>query len=224
MTSTSPEQAPPAVGQTEPSRAKRLRKTPEERRGEIIEAAVRLIGERGYNGVSVQDVADAVGISKQGVLRHVGSKDGMMSMLYREVYNASATPDDFLRSGLPGSTPDDLRYPAYLRFLVRHNATRRMMVQLFTMLEAESFNPGHPLYDEFRNRRDGIWLTHSQYPWRIPPQIGGWKHMRPTVRKAMEVMDGIQIRWLRDPPIDLVEEWAEFEPLLFPSPIWDDYR
>lgn len=203
----------------------RTRKSPEERRREIIDAAARLIGERGYNGVSVQDVADEVGISKQGVLRHIGSKDGMLSMLFREVYNTSATPEDFMASGLPGSSPDDLHFPAYLRFLVRYNAQRPMMVQLFAMLEVESFNPEHPLHDEFAARPEQLWTGYVPYPWRIPPEIGPWDpNMHPYVRKAMESMDGIQIRWLRDPPIDLYDEWLEFERMIFPSPVWDNYR
>ena len=45
-----------------PSQRKRIRKAPEERRREILDAAVRLISERGYNGISIQDVADAVGV------------------------------------------------------------------------------------------------------------------------------------------------------------------
>ena len=40
----------------------------------------------------------------------------------------------------------------------------------------------------------------------------------------MEAMDGIQLRWLREPAIDLVDEWEAFEWMLFPSPLWDDYR
>lgn len=48
---------------------KRIRKSPEERREEVLDAAVQLISERGFNGISMQDVADKVGISKQGVLR-----------------------------------------------------------------------------------------------------------------------------------------------------------
>jgi hypothetical protein len=37
-------------------------------------------------------------------------------------------------------------------------------------------------------------------------------------------MDGIQLRWLREPPIDMYDEWLLFEGLLFPSPLWDGYR
>ena len=37
---------------------KRVRKTPEERKREIVAAASRLIGEKGYYGTSLKDIAD----------------------------------------------------------------------------------------------------------------------------------------------------------------------
>ena len=97
---------------------KRVRKSPGERRQEILDAAVRLISERGYNGTSVQDVADAVGVTKQGVLRYFPSKDNLLAAVYHENYNTFGSVEDFMASGLPGSGPDDFRLPAYLRFLV----------------------------------------------------------------------------------------------------------
>lgn len=206
-------------------RPKRVRKDPDERRREILRAAVRLISERGYNGISIQDVADEVGVTKQGVLRYIGSKDNLLAKVYRDNYNATGNVEDFLESGLPGSRPDDLRFPAYLRYLVRYNAGRRMLVQLFSMLQVESFNPDHPLHDEFAGRQDAIWRYYCGFDWRIPPAVGAWEErMRPTVRHAMEIMDGIQLRWLREPAIDLVDEWLELEPMIFPSPLWDGYR
>ena len=60
--------------------SKRIRKSPQERRAEVLDAAVQLISERGYNGISIQDVADRVGISKQGVLRYVGNKDNSITV------------------------------------------------------------------------------------------------------------------------------------------------
>lgn len=80
---------------------RRVRKSPEERREEVLDAAVQLISERGYNGISVQDVADKVGISKQGVLRYVGNKDHMLAMVYSEYYNGTGTPEDFFASACP---------------------------------------------------------------------------------------------------------------------------
>ena len=209
----------------EEASSKRVRKAPEERREEVLDAAVQLISERGFNGISIQDVADRVGISKQGVLRYVGSKDNMLAMVFNEYYGHTGTPEDFFASGMPGGDPTAPLFPAYLRYLVKHNSRRRMMVQLFTVLSAESLNPDHPLYAEFASRGNDIWRFYSQYPWLIPPQLGSWEEsMRPVVRKAMEVMDGIQLWWLRDTEIDLCAEWAEMENLLFPAPLWDAYR
>lgn len=205
--------------------SKRIRKSPQERRAEVLDAAVQLISERGFNGISIQDVADRVGISKQGVLRYVDNKDNMLAMVFNEYYGETGTPEDFFASGMPGSDSTVPLFPAYLRYLVRHNSRRRMMVQLFTVLSAESLNPEHPLHDEFTARMDDIWENYSQYPWLIPPQLGSWKSsMRPVVRKAMEIMDGVQLWWLREPEVDLCKEWAQMENMLFPSPLWDAYR
>lgn len=205
------------------SQPKRVRKSPEERRREILDAAVRLISERGYNGMSVQDVADMVGVTKQGVLRYIGSKDNLLAMVYRENYNMSGNIEDFMATGLPGSEPGNLRLPAYLRFLVRHNSNRPRLVQMFSMLQVESFNPGHPLHDEFAGRPDSIWAYYSHFDWRVPESFGDFEEVRPTVRRALEIMDGIQLRWLREPAIDLNDEWISLEPAIFPSPLWDGY-
>ncbi len=139
--------------------SKRTRKSPQERRAEVLDAAVQLISERGFNGISIQDVADRVGISKQGVLRYVDNKDKMLALVYDEYYGQTGTPEDFFSSGMPGSDPSAPHFPAYLRYLVKHNSRRRMMVQLFAVLSAESLNPDHPLHDEFMERMDNIWAA-----------------------------------------------------------------
>lgn len=204
---------------------KRVRKTPEERMGEITRAAAKLISERGFNGISLKDVADEVGMSQPGLLHYIGNKDGLLQLLITDVYDASGTPDDFLASGLPSSDPEAPLFPAYLRFLVRHNAARRMMVQLYMVLEAEAFNPEHPLYDYFRNRPLSVWDYYSRFPWKLPPEVGSWEEsMAPVVRQCIEAMDGIQLRWLHEPPIDMYDEWLVFERMIFPSPVWDRYR
>lgn len=217
------------IAQDAPARregmARRVRKSPDERRHEILDAAVRLISERGYNGISLQDVADAVGVTKQGVLRYIGSKDNLLAMVYRDNYNATGNVETFMESGLPGSMPGDLRFPAYLRFLTEFNSHRRELVQLFSVLQVESFNPEHPLHDEFATRAEDIWRYYSSFEWSVPPSYGVWDdRMRPVVRRALEVMDGVQLRWLREPAIDLNDEWADLEEVLFPSPTWDGYR
>ena len=201
-----------------------MRKSPEERRGEILAAAARLISLKGYYGTSLKDVADEVGMSQPGLLHYVGNKEGLLALLITDDYDAHGTPEDFQRSGLPGSDPEGMSLPAYLRYLVRYNAGRAQMLRLYMILETEGFDPEHPLHDYFEDRPRLVWEHYSRYRWRIPPQVGEWEAMRPTVRRCLEAMDGIQLRWMRRPPIDLYDEWLEFERMLFPDPVWDGYR
>lgn len=53
------------------------RRTTEAFREQVVASATTLFADRGYAGTSVQDVADAVGASKQLVLYHFGSKEGL---------------------------------------------------------------------------------------------------------------------------------------------------
>ncbi len=203
---------------------KRIRKSPEERKREIVAAASKLIGEKGYYGTSLKDIADEIGMSQPGLLHYIGNKERLLSLLVTDNYDQEGTPEDFSKSGLPGSDSEGMNFPAYLRFLVRYNAQRRSMLQLYMVLESEGFSPEHPLHEYFEERPNLVWEHYSRYKWNIPPEVGEWANMRQMVRMCLEAMDGIQLRWMRKPPVDLYDEWLLFEKIIFPSPVWDNYR
>ena len=203
--------------------ASRTRKSPEVRRAEITHAAAHLISQHGYNGISLKDVADMVGMSQPGVLHYVGSKEGLLSLLVTDIYDVNGTPEEFVQTGLPGSDPDHPHLPAYFDYLVAHNAGRPELTQLYTVLETEAISTNHPLHDYFIRRPTEVWEHYSKFPWLLPDGIGWAADMPSKVRMSLEVMDGIQIRLLREPKIDYVREWSRFKALIFPSPLWDGY-
>ena len=90
---------------------KRVRKSPEERKREIIAAAGKLIGEKGYYGTSLKDIADAIGMSQPGLLHYIGNKERLLSLLVTDSYDQQGTPADFAKSGLPGSDSDGMLFP-----------------------------------------------------------------------------------------------------------------
>lgn len=45
---------------------------------EICRTAARVFYDKGYDGASMQDIADAVGLTKAGLYHHVGSKDRLL--------------------------------------------------------------------------------------------------------------------------------------------------
>jgi len=66
------------------SRGKRLRRTPEEARRLILEAAQALLATTGPEGLRLQDIAGAAGISHSLILHHFGSREGLVRALTRE--------------------------------------------------------------------------------------------------------------------------------------------
>lgn len=59
---------------TQASVTKRTRLSGDERRGRIIEAAIQLMAQRGYDAISVGEIAEAAGCSKAVLYDHFASK------------------------------------------------------------------------------------------------------------------------------------------------------
>jgi AcrR family transcriptional regulator len=64
--------------------AKRVRRTPEEARRLILETAQALIAKTGPEGLRLQDIAAAAGISHPLILHHFGSRAGLVRALTRQ--------------------------------------------------------------------------------------------------------------------------------------------
>lgn len=211
-----------------PERKHRVRLTAAARREQIVDVATELVARHGFNGLSLQDVADGVGISQAGLLHYIGNKNGLIELLLGDRYDAQGTPEDFLATGDPAAThPEGMSLPAYLRYLVSLNESRPRLMELYMTLGVEATDPEHPAHAYFVNRPEEVWQHYSRFTWRLPPAIieaGGWPTMRPLVEMAIEAMDGAQIRVTRRPAVTLHEEWARWEQVLFPSPTWDGYR
>jgi AcrR family transcriptional regulator len=52
------------------------------RRGEILQSFTEMVAERGYDEVSIRDVAEALGISKGTILHHFRSKESLLEELH----------------------------------------------------------------------------------------------------------------------------------------------
>lgn len=78
------------------SEKKQTRLNGTERLNEIYRAAARIICEKGYDGTSMSDIADAVGITKAGVYHHIAGKRellfAIMSYGMDSLENAVITP------------------------------------------------------------------------------------------------------------------------------------
>jgi AcrR family transcriptional regulator len=189
----------------QPFRRSRPRLPAAERRRQIIDVTTRLIAERGFWGLSMQDVADGCGLTVPGLLHHVGSKDGLLLAVldYRDEADARALEAEL--GDAATVSPRDI-----CAALVRRNAGQPEIVRLFAVLEAESLTPDHPAHDYFeaRQRRTLEGLTAVLKERTPAPES--------LAVRIVALMDGLQIQWLRNPgEIDLVAQWEASAAILF---------
>ena len=187
-------------------RARRQRLLPADRRLQIIEAATRLIGERGFWGVSVHDIAAVCGITDAGLLHHFGTKD---ALLIAVLERRDKVDDESLaeRLGIPAQELYEavrhLPLTEVCAAVVARNAEQPEIVRLYSVLNAESLIATHPAYDYFQAREARViaFFGSARSDLHADPAVRG--------REVIAMMDGLQLRWLRDPEqVDLVADWA----------------
>lgn len=201
----------------------------EQRIDQIVRAAVEVINERGFNGMSLQTVANKVGITQAGVLHYVKSKEGLLFLIIEHYYDHSSSEEDYFSLFEPGGALEggQPKIPEFCRAIVAENANQPEMVMLFQVLNTEAMSVTSPAHEYFNERsrrvsssgRSG--LRGSTVTWSVPEGVDAHQVMS----VAMAAMYGLEGRWLARPDeIDYKSEWARFEDVLFPLPLWEGYR
>lgn len=90
--STAPEPLPPPPWQRIPPRPVRRRRDPITREA-IVEAALRILDAEGLDGLSMRRVAEALDTGAASLYRHVGSKDGLLDLVFDQVIGEQEVPD-----------------------------------------------------------------------------------------------------------------------------------
>ena len=89
----------------QPSAERPAGTTPEgvDRRAAILETAARIICEKGYEGTSIQDIADASGLTKAGLYHHIRSKEHLL--LEIQNYGMDVFEEQVLHAVMPIQDP-----------------------------------------------------------------------------------------------------------------------
>ncbi|MDT5198708.1 MAG: hypothetical protein QOH34_230 [Mycobacterium sp.] len=98
--------------------------------GQLMEAAERLFAEKGFAGTSLQELADAVGLTRTGIYHYISGKDALLEELVRgftvetaqelrSLASASGRPAvDRLREGVYDMAVRVARHPQRFRLLL----------------------------------------------------------------------------------------------------------
>ncbi|MEN2739693.1 TetR/AcrR family transcriptional regulator [Microbacterium sp. X-17] len=167
----------------------------EQKRIDILRAAIETFGAKGSTNGTLADIAEQVGMTHAGVLHHFGSKNNLLLEVleFRDRDDVAHLADQHIPGG-----------PALFAHLVataQRNALRPGIVQVFTVLSAESVTEGHPATAYFQERYRNLRAEIDAAFRALCAQEGVTDP--DTIDRAaasiLAVMDGLQLQWLLDP-------------------------
>jgi len=126
-----------------------------DKRGDVMQAALELIAERGFHGAPIAEIAEKAGVAAGTIYRYFESKDVLITQLFRELEDKINTT---LREGYPVERPLRERFlylvRELLRYLIAHPLHFRYMEQYFNSPYGTSMR---------RDRLLGKSGNHDQY-------------------------------------------------------------
>lgn len=192
-------------------RPRRRREGTAARRDEILRAATRTFGSKGYHNGSLAEVADQVGITHAGVLHHFGSKDNLLIKVLE--FRDQVDVEDLEGKHIPAGA----ELFAHLVKTAQLNESRRGIVQAYAVLTGESVTDDHPARDWVTARFAGLRAEIATALREMADAAADGSPTAEAVELSDEdldraasaiigVMDGLQVQWLLDPAaVDLAE-------------------
>jgi AcrR family transcriptional regulator len=173
----------------------RPRPETEQRRTQIVKAAMETFGAKGSTNGTLADIAEQVGMTHAGVLHHFGSKQNLLLEVleFRDQDDVADLPEKHI--------PGGAALFAHLVGTAQRNAMRAGVVQVFTVLSGESVTDGHPARGYFVDRYEGLRGSIDDAFRQLCAQEGVADQATIDMASAsiLAVMDGLQLQWLLDP-------------------------
>jgi len=169
------------------------------KRAEILDVALEVIARDGYSGATVKQLADAVGLSQNGLLHYFGSKDSLFLEILRRRDELSETQIDFQS---PGFT-DDL--PTRILDAIDDETSAPGMAQLALRVSGEATEPGHLAHDFTRQRYESVRRLVEEAVVKLQAEGRMPADADPAAVAAIifAAWDGLQIQWMYDKTLDV---------------------
>lgn len=194
----------------------RRRENPAIRRALIVNEAIRFIGERGYNGFTVQALAEQCGLSNAGLLYYFGSKDQLLISLLDEVERRETENVAPLANAAANERTDGEGLPArafqLLRTIVKGFVDRPEIGRFALVLQSEALDQSHPAHEWFSIREKAVLKLFTQL---ASPLV---EEPESCARQLAALMFGLEQQWIRaDQDFDLLAEWEKAIGMILPS-------
>jgi AcrR family transcriptional regulator len=170
------------------------------RREQIVAVAISVFGEYGFTGGSIRTIAERVGVSHATLLKHFGSKEGLLTAVLQEWDRQTV---ETRLAGVAG-----LEYFLRLPEVMGAHLSNRGLLELFTTIAAEASSRDHPAHAFIQRRYTDNLATLATH-LRQAVDAGDIAPLTPAeidieTRLVTAVLDGIGLQWLLDPSTDVV--------------------
>jgi AcrR family transcriptional regulator len=198
----------------------RTRENPEVRQRLILREAILLVGERGCNGFTVEELAKRCGISKGGLLHHFETKEALLLSIIDELERSEAEALSPLAGRAldhAGGGPSREAVLAFLAAAFRGSNHDPDMGRLYVRLTAEAVDPAHLAHASMRRRETATIALFTRLFSPFSPNPQG------LARRAMALLHGLTLQsLLGKTPFDPAAEWMEaVEQMLPEGPVRD---
>lgn len=184
----------------------KVRSNPVLKRTQILNEALCIIGERGYNGFSIQELAKRCRLTNAGLLHYFGSKEKLLIALLEdrvrrdtEAVIAMVGPEKSFERHSEASL--DVVLKTFLA-IAQHTSAQPELIRLYVVLSTEAMNKEHPAWEYFVAEEA---YALKAFTRMVTPHVA---HPQSTARQLLAALTGLQIQWLRaNQGFDLVAEW-----------------
>ncbi|MFZ4485841.1 MAG: TetR family transcriptional regulator [Candidatus Nanopelagicales bacterium] len=135
----------------------------QERREQLLDVGRKLFAEKGFEVVTVEEIAAKAGVSKPVVYEHFGGKEGLYAVVVdREMNHLLASIGDALTGGSPRALLEQAglalfdyidRYPDGFRILVRDSPVSQTTGTFASLIVDVAAQVEHLLADEFASHK-----------------------------------------------------------------------
>jgi AcrR family transcriptional regulator len=194
---------------------KRTREAPDVRREQIRQAAIRIIGERGCHGFSLQELAQRCGLTNGGLLYYFESKDDLLVSLLDELERSEIKAlvplaEAVIRDSETRPSRDSVL--ALLHAIQARSNASADLSRLYVRLNVEALDSSHPAHASVKRRQAATFnlFTRLVTPFVDEPRV--------TARQLLVLLDGLRLNWLQsEQSFDLTAEWDRAAATLLPE-------
>jgi AcrR family transcriptional regulator len=160
----------------------------------ILEGALNVLADDGYNKTSIRGIARALKLAPAHILYYFPTREDLLQEVIVE-WNQRRFRE----------LPADMDY--FETWIALNESHKRVpgIVQLYTAFAAEAADPAHPSHEFFRSRFANLRITIADQI-RIRQSSGAFDPQRDpldTATKLIALSDGLQLQWLMDRTVDM---------------------